>query len=96
MQINSRKLLFTGYFALNEPGHSCLVYVFGLPQGPGEHGRQHHPALLQRGHLHPGYRELSGLLACHSVRDLTAATATALDSSVIILSDSGDHRWVTL
>lgn len=74
MQINSRKLLLTGDFASNEPGALSSVYVFRLPQGPGEHGRQHHPALLQRGHLHPGYRQLGRLLARHPVGDLMAVS----------------------
>lgn len=48
--------------------------AFLLPlQGPGEHGRQHHPALLQRGHLHPGHRELGRLFARDPVGDLTVA-----------------------
>lgn len=46
-------------------------------QRPGEHGRQHHPALLQRGHLHPGHRELARLFARDPVGDLTVAALSS-------------------
>ncbi|CAF99345.1 unnamed protein product, partial [Tetraodon nigroviridis] len=43
------------------------------PQDPGEHGRQHHRALLQRGHLHPGHRQLRRRAENHADGDLSAA-----------------------
>ena len=45
-------------------------------QDPGEHGRQHHRALLQRRHLHPQHRELCGRLQDHADGDLTARRPT--------------------
>lgn len=45
-------------------------------QGPGEHGRQHHRAILQRGHLHPGHRGLRRFFARNPVGDLTLSTAS--------------------
>ena len=45
-------------------------------QDPGEHGRQHHRALLQRRHLHPQHRELRRRLQDHADRDLTARQLT--------------------
>ena len=47
-------------------------------QDLGQHGQQHHPELLQRGHLHLGHRKLSQLLASHSVRDLTGRRGIGL------------------
>lgn len=63
-------------------------------QGPGEHGRQHHPALLQRGHLHPGHRELGRSFARDPVGDLTVA---ALSNRVYGFSPGrAESRWATL
>lgn len=53
-----------------EAANHLSCYLFLASQGPGEHGRQHHPAVLQRGHLHPGHRQRGRLPACHPVRDL--------------------------
>lgn len=46
---------------------------FGLfsPQDPGQHGWQHHRALLQRRHLRPQHRELRGRVQGHADGDLT-------------------------
>lgn len=55
---------------------SCCF--FHASQGPGEHGRQHHPAVLQRGHLHPGHRQRGRLPARHPVRDLRGFGSAAM------------------
>lgn len=38
-----------------------------IPQHPGEHGRQRHPALLQRRRLHPGHGGRRRVFAHHTV-----------------------------
>lgn len=81
---------------------SPLACAFGVPQGPGEHGRQHHPALLQRGHLHPGHREVGGLPARHPVRDLTSVRQSGGDGVEIcerrqrVLDDGAENVWTSL
>ena len=53
------------------PGDGVFV---PLPrQHPGEHGRQHHRALLQRGHLHPPHGEHGGRLQGHAHGNLSPA-----------------------
>lgn len=90
IHISSGKMWFTHRIDL-----VCCV-----PQGPGEHGWQRRPALLQRGHLHPGHHHLRRLLARDSDGDLTPVAATALHSfihSFIIIimnlnhTDRGEH-----
>lgn len=44
-------------------------------QDPGEHGRQHRRALLQRRHLHPPHRQLRGRLQGHADGDLRYLTS---------------------
>ena len=54
------------------------LYLFNLSKDLGKHGRQHHSELLQRRHLHPGYRELCRLFAGHPVRNLIIIEAYAV------------------
>lgn len=59
-------------YILYEMIFMCIhALCFYFRKDPSEHGWQHRWTLLQRGHLHSGHRELSRLLADHSVRDLT-------------------------
>lgn len=85
--------LFTIWFLFSlktrkkQPSY-LFCHLFHLRQSPREHGRQHHPTILQWRHLHPGYREHGRLLSCHSVGDLRGFS-TLLPSS----HQTETHPW---
>ena len=60
------------------PSALVTASLFPRPwQHPGEHGRQHHRALLERGHLHPQHGERAGRLQGHAHGDLSPAPGSS-------------------
>lgn len=56
---------------------SLKVKLCPVSQDPGEHGRQHRGALLQRGHVRPRHRQLRRRAEDHADGDLRGPGRTA-------------------